>query len=461
MTARLGRVPRIPAFVLSIALANFLVPLNSTMIVAALPSIARDLGVDRATASWLVTAYLIAMASLQPIAGRIGDRYGRRRILLGALVGFAVASAAAPLAQGFAVLVAARLAQALCAAAITPNAMGLLRGNAVGGRAGTYFGIVGATSGIGASAGPLLGSLLAAVDWRWLFVVNLPLVAAILALGWRKLPHAPGRRTAAPDVVGAVSLGVLLALPAWLLSTAGAGLDAFHAALIAGTLVGFVLFFRYERRHADPMLPPTLFGIRAFSAANLTIALSNFALYGTFIAIPIALAGGPDAAVRIGLVLTAFSVSSIVLSPVSGALVDRFGARVPTALGGTLIALGMTAPVVLGRATDFTTLLVCLAVAGAGVTMNFPATRIAALDAAPAHLAALASGVTSTSRYFGGIVGSLIAALLVGHGDDVSGLSTLLLLFAGAGVMAALIGATLPPHVAVHPEPETEAAPAD
>ena len=277
---------RIPLFVVSVALANFLVPLNSTMIVAALPAIGRDLAVDNATAAWLVTAYLIAMAALQPITGRIGDRYGRRRLLLGALVGFALASAAAPLARDFVTLVAFRLLQAVCAATITPNAMGLLRGTAVAGRAGTYFGIVGAASGIGASAGPLLGSLLAAVDWRWLFVVNVPLVAAVLALGWTQLPRIPGRRTAAPDVVGAVSLGILLALPAWLLSTVGGGLDAFRIALLVAMHVGFILFFRYERRHPDPALPPSLFRIRAFSTANLTIALTNFALYGTFIAMP-------------------------------------------------------------------------------------------------------------------------------------------------------------------------------
>jgi len=454
-------IPRVPLFVISIGLANFLVPLNSTMIVAALPSIARDLAVDSATAAWLVTAYLISMASLQPIAGRIGDRYGRRSVLLAALIGFAAASAAAPLARDFTILVAFRLLQSVCAAAITPNAMGLLRGSAVAGKAGTYFGIVGATSGIGASAGPLLGSLLAAVDWRWLFVVNLPLVAAILALGWTQLPRAPGRRTEAPDVAGALSLAVLLALPAWLLSTAGGGLDATRIALLVVLLVGFVLFFRYEQRHPDPMLPPSLFRIRAFSAANATIALTNLALYGSFIAVPIALAGDADAPLHIGIVLTSFSLGSIVLSPVSGALVDRFGGRVPTAIGGILIAGGLITPVLAGRSADFAFLLIALPVAGAGVAMNFPATRIAALDAAPAHLAALASGVTSTSRYFGGIVGSLLAALLIGRGADLGALPLVFAIFAASGLVSAVIGVTLPAHVAMHAEVDPEPSPAD
>ena len=432
----------IPVFVIAIALANFLVPLNSTMVVVALPSIARDLGVDRVTVSWVVTAYLIAMAALQPIGGRIGDRVGRRPVLLGALVGFALASGAAPLARDFPTLIAFRLLQAVCAAAITPNAMGLLRGEAVGGRAGTYFGIVGATSGIGASTGPLLGGLLAAIDWRWIFAANVPLVLAILALGWYRLPRSVPHRTAAPDVVGAISLAALLAAPAWVLTGMDEGFGALQAAVLLATATGFVLFFRYEQGHPDPALPPSLFGIRAFSAANVTIALTNLALYGTFIAIPIALADGAGASVRTGIVLTAMSAGSIVLSPVSGALVDRFGARVPTALGGVLIAVGLALPVVLGRAGDMGILLIAMPIAGAGIAMNFPATRIAALDAAPARFAALASGVTSTSRYFGGIVGALVAGLALGRASDLAALPVVFASFALAGLASALVGVT-------------------
>jgi MFS family permease len=224
--------------------------------------------------------------------------------------------------------------------------------------------------------------------------------------------------------------------------------------------IGFILFFRYERRHPDPALPPALFRIRAFSTANLTIALTNLALYGTFIALPIALASGPDAAVRIGVILAAFSVGSIVLSPLSGALVDRFGPRLPTALGGALIAIGLGLPVLLGRTGDFTTLLVLTPIAGAGVAMNFPATRIAALDAAPAHLAALASGVTSTSRYFGGIIGSLLSALLLGRTTEATALPLVLAIFAAAGLASALVGTTLPARISMHPEVDPEASPA-
>src|SRR5919198_1726263 len=111
----------------SVAISNLLVPLNSTMIVVALPQVARDLGVDVSATAWIVTSYLIAMASLQPIGGRIGDRFGRRRIMLGALVSFAAASVGAALASSLLLLAFFRLNQAIAASALAPNGVGLLR----------------------------------------------------------------------------------------------------------------------------------------------------------------------------------------------------------------------------------------------------------------------------------------------------------------------------------------------
>jgi EmrB/QacA subfamily drug resistance transporter len=452
-------VPRIPAFVFAVALGNLLVPLNSTMIVVALPLIGRDLGADHVTLAWLVTSYLIAMASLQPIAGRLGDRFGRRRFMLGALIYFIVASVGAALAPNLLVLVAFRLQQALAAAAVVPNSLALLRGRSVEGKAGTYFGISGATTSIGAAIGPLLGGLLSAIDWRLIFLVNLPLAGLALFMAWRSLPAGdPPRRTAHPDIAGAVALGVLLSLAAWTLTEAGTLPPVVTVVLLAIVALAAVLFVRYESRHADPALPPFLFTIRPFTNANLTIAFSNLALYGTFLAVPVILAGsGPDATIRGGIAISAQSVAMIVLSPVSGALVDRVGARWPTALGGLLIAAGLGILGLSGRASDFGMLLICMPITGAGVALTFPATRIAALDAVPARFAALASGVTSSSRYFGGMIGALVAGLaLVETSEAAAG--RLFLILAASGLAAALVGSRLPQHVAPAVDAEASAA---
>ncbi|MEA2662634.1 MAG: hypothetical protein QOH08_2206 [Chloroflexota bacterium] len=452
-------LPRVPTFVFAVALGNLLVPLNSTMIVVALPPIGRDLGADRVTLAWLITSYLIAMAALQPIAGRLGDRFGRRRFMLGALMYFIVASVGAALAPNLLVLVLFRLQQAIAAAAVVPNSLALLRGESVEGRAGTYFGISGATTSIGAAIGPLIGGLLSAIDWRLIFLVNLPLAGLALFMAWRSLPAGdPPRRTANPDVAGAVALGVLLSLAAWTLTEAGTSAPALTVALLAIVAVGAVVFGRYESRHADPALPPFLFAIRGFSSANLTIALSNLALYGTFLAVPVILAGsGPDATIRGGIALSAQSVAMIVLSPVSGALVDRVGARWPTTLGGVLIAVGLAILGLSGHASDFTVLLICMPITGAGIALTFPATRIAALDAVPARYAALASGVTSSSRYFGGMIGALIAGLALVDATEAAA-GRLFLILAASGLAAAVVGATLPGRAAPAVEPDASIA---
>jgi EmrB/QacA subfamily drug resistance transporter len=452
-------IPRVPAFVFAVALGNLLVPLNSTMIVVALPLIGRDLGADRVTLAWLVTSYLIAMASLQPIAGRLGDRFGRRRFMLGALAYFIVASVGAALAPNLLVLVAFRLQQAIAAASVVPNSLALLRGGSVDGKAGTYFGISGATTSIGAAIGPLLGGVLSAIDWRLIFLVNLPLAGFALFIAWRSLPAGdPPRRTAHPDLAGAIALGVLLSVAAWTLTESGTSAGGITVALLGLVAVGAIVFVRYEANHADPALPPFLFRTRGFTAANLTIALSNLALYGTFLAVPVILAGsGPGATLRGGIAISVQSVAMIVLSPVSGALVDRVGARWPTALGGGLIAVGLAILALSGRPSDFVTLLVCLPITGAGVALTFPATRIAALDAVPERYAALASGVTSSSRYFGGMIGALVAGIaLVDVTDAAAG--RLFLILAASGVAAAVVGSRLPRGAARAPEPEASPA---
>src|SRR5436309_12873548 len=139
------------------------------MIVVALPQVARDLGVDVAATSWIVTSYLIAMASLQPIAGKIGDRFGRKRVMLGALVYFALASVGAAVAPSILALAVFRLNQAIAAAALVPNGLGLLREALPPGRRGAEFCILSSASGVCVNVGSIFGGVLASVDSVFIF----------------------------------------------------------------------------------------------------------------------------------------------------------------------------------------------------------------------------------------------------------------------------------------------------
>ncbi|HUG64373.1 MAG TPA: MFS transporter, partial [Gaiellaceae bacterium] len=153
------------AVVLTAALAAMLLPLNSTMIAVAIPDIARDFG-DAGSATWLVSGYLIVMASLQPLAGKLGDRFGRRPLILGGLGWFA-ASLGAALAPNLLVLIAFRLQQAVAGALAFPNAIALVRELLPVERRGAAFGTLGSAIALAAAAGPPLGGVLVALGgWR-------------------------------------------------------------------------------------------------------------------------------------------------------------------------------------------------------------------------------------------------------------------------------------------------------
>ncbi len=427
----------------SIALGNALVPLNSTMLVVALPAIARDAGTDIAATSWLITTYLIAMAALQPIGGRLGDRFGRRRLMLGALSYFAVASIGAALAQGLVLLAFFRLQQALAAALIVPNGLGVLRA-AAGDRAGMHFGLIGTISGTAASVGPLLGSLLVTIDWRLCFLVNVPLVALALVLARANVHDDVAHREARFDIAGVVALGLILTGAAWVLTSFGRGIDLAMVLLGAAVVGAAIVFIRYESALADPALPPELFRIPAFAAANGAICFSNLSLYATLLAIPVLLASDPATTVLVGVALFALSAAMAVLGPFTGLAIDRFGAKWPPAAGGVLIAAGALATGAVVTGGSFPLLVASLLVMGAGVSLTFPAARVAAVDAVPTRYVALASGVLSTSRYFGGMLGAIAAGAVLTAFPPETRAPVLFTILAGGGVLTTLSSLGMP-----------------
>lgn len=432
------------------------------MIVVALPQVARDLHVDVADTSWIVTSYLIAMAALQPIAGRVGDRLGRRNVMLAALVYFALASAGAAASSSILLLAVFRINQAIAAAALVPNGLGLLREAIPSGRRGAEFGIVSAATAVGATAGPLVGGFLAAVDWRWIFLVNVPLCAAGLALSWRVLPSRAARESARFDLIGAVGLGVVLLAAAWVLVslggavdlvTMGGSVDLVTVAIGVAVLPVAVALVRYESRHPDPALPPSLFRIRAFAAACATVAFQNLAMYGTLLALPVALAG---ASIHSGIALAAFSGGSIILAPLGGRAADRYGPRLPTFVGALLLGAGLTPLALSAGQLPLELLAATLAFAGIGLALTFPSMRLAAVEVVPERYAALASGVFSTSRYFGGMLGSVAIAIALGATASTDSLRALFWLFTAAAFAAAIPSLALPGRGIAHREPIAE-----
>ncbi|HUP84215.1 MAG TPA: MFS transporter [Acidimicrobiales bacterium] len=371
-----------------------LIPLNSTMLAVALRTIADDLHVGRGRAAVLVTAYLVAMLVCQPVAGRIGDRFGTRRVLAVATVGFGIASVGAAFSPTFAVLLVGRCAQALFGAALSPNTQALLRATVAPGRRGRTFGIVGTGVGVGAALGPVLGGFLAdSVGWRGIFAVNLPLAALALAL----LARTSAKRGVAEAVAD-------------------------------------------ERPRR---LSLELLGSRSFRASCITQATSNYALYTVLLVLPLLLADKGWAGAGVGLATSGLTVGMLVLGPLGGLLGDRRRRTVPILLGLAVLFVGC---VILALGTARTALVVGgPLVMGVGMGLSGASLQAAALESVRQEVSGSAAGLFSASRY----VGSITASVAI-SATDVSGIADahpVLVATVVATALAVVAGRRIDPRV--------------
>jgi EmrB/QacA subfamily drug resistance transporter len=439
----------------TIALGTMLAPLNSTMIAVAMPEVMAEFHVGLGSAGWLVTAYLIAMASLQPVAGKIGDRVGRRCLVLGGLTCFGFASLVSAVAPNLWMLMGFRVLQAVAGALIIPNRAALIRALVPAQRRGGRFGLIGAAVALAAALGPSFGSALITVaSWRAIFYMNLVLVLPALAIGWRWLPRDRATGARSPfDVLGALLLPILLSATAGLLMLTPRGTTA--SVLAGGVLAVIVLtamFLRWEFRHPDPVLQPRLFCRRAFAAANGSIALCNLATYTVLLSVPLLLASrNASSSWQSGLVLTAMSGAMIVVSPVGGWLADTCGRRLPTMAGLALVSLGTVPMAVTGAEILLPLLVVGLAFVGMGIGVATPGLQSTAVESVAQAEAGVASGIYSTSRYLGSIIGSaVLAGLLGGSRREASGLGLIFVIVLTAALLATVVGIGLRAHPEAH-----------
>ena len=425
----------------AVALSAILAPLNSTMIAVALPGIVDDLGASFASATWLVTAYLVAMASVQPLAGKIGDGIGRRKLILASLVLFTVVSAGAALAPNIWALLGFRIGQALTISVVLSNSYAILRQVVPADRRGTTFGVVEAAIGLSAAAGPLVGGLLITVaDWRAIFFVNIPLVLLALLLAWRSLPLDSRRGNWREfDYAGAILLPASLVTIAGfflLLARGGQPVQYVPVGIVAIALSAVLL--KLELAHPDPVIQPRFFKIRGFAAPSLGVGTSNLAMYSLLLVVPLLLtARGDFNALEIGLILTSLTVGMALLSPIGGRMADRFGRRKPAVVGLTITMVATLVPAISGSGIGVVPLILGLGVVGIGLGLSNAGMRTSALESVPARDAGSGAGAYSTSRYFGSIVGSALLAGLIGlDRSNTDGIDLVFILVAAASFAA-------------------------
>ena len=399
--------------------AFFMTILDVAIVTVAIPSIQKDLHIGESTVQWLLTAYAITFGGFLLLGGRMADLLGRRRIFVVGLILFTLASLTCGLATSAGLLIAARAVQGIGAAIISPAALSIVSTTFTeGAERNKALGIWGALGGSGAAAGVLFGGILTKyLGWQWIFYVNVPVGALVLALTRPIVPES--RLETAPrrfDAAGAVSVTGGLALLVYAISKApdvGWG-TARTILLLIGAAAALAAFIVVELRSRWPLMPFSIFRIRTVTAANVVGFLLGAVVYANFFVLTLyvqQILGW--SALKTGLTFLATAGTTVIWAGVSQALVTKVGPRRIMASGLVILALALywyTRIPVDGH--YWPDLLPAYLVFALGMAFTFIPVSIAALAGVGQDQAGLASGLMNTSQQIGGAVGVALAATI-------------------------------------------------
>ena len=415
-----------PLVLATTILASAMAFIDGTVVTIALPALQSDLAADFGALQWVVNAYTLLLGSLILIGGGAGDRFGRKRIFVGGIAVFALASCACALAPSIEALILARACQGVGAALLVPQSLAIIAAafpKAVRGRA---IGIWAGASAITTAMGPPLGGLLIdTLDCRAVFWINLPLSVVVIALALRYVPESRDDKAAGSlDWVGG-GLAILafgaLTIGLTLISDSQASTSAAIIALTLG-VAGLAGFLRVEARAANPLMPLALFSDRAFSAANMMTLCLYGALTGILFLLPFDLIERRGlTAGEVGFALLPIGLIIGVLSRVSGAVADRYGPGRLLVLGSLLVAL---AAAMMAEMSDPFWLAVMLPVVllSTGMALVVAPLTTVVMNAAADERAGAASGVNNAASRLAGlfavaILGSVASLVFFGRID--------------------------------------------
>ena len=401
--------------VASLLIGGILVPLNSTMIAVVLSSMANALDESLWMITWVVTIYLIGMAVLQPIAGKIGDLFGYRRLYLIGVGLFIIGSLGCGIAPNLELLLLFRALQAIGGALMTPNSIALLRLTLSEEKLSKTLGLFGLTAGLGAALGPLVGGALIGIfDWHAIFLVNLPLMVLSLILSIVFIPKVDQeKQNISLDYLGSILLAVSIGSLVLLSKSDTVGSMIGYAIFL---VIAIPLFFLREKKAKDPIIKLSLFKNRVFTAANLSVTFSNFVMYAILLVTPLLMAAQFQVSEAIsGLFLSLFSISMSVSSFMGGRLHQKFGARklvLFSFIGLFIVNIGFSIAIII---SSLPLVLIFLVFGGLASGIAMPSMQMTSLSAVEPKMSGSASGIFSTFRYFGSIASSVLIAMIAGY----------------------------------------------
>jgi EmrB/QacA subfamily drug resistance transporter len=445
---RMG-TPRGRWVLLATIVGSSLAMLDGTVVNVALAAIGREFDAGFTALQWIVNAYTLTLAALILLGGVLGDLYGRRRIFLVGVVWFALASALCALSPNEGVLVAARALQGVGGALLTPGSLAIISASFAAEDRARAVGAWSGLGGIAGAAGPFLGGWLVGVNWRLVFLINLPVAAAIVVIAVRHVPETRDDDVSADqrriDLPGTAA--VVLALTGITYALTEAGRSGWRLPLIAVGLLGLaagVVFVLVERRTTHPLIRMDLFADRIFAATNLVTVFVYAALSVYFfllvLQLQVVVGWSPLAAGTSVLPVTA---CMLLLSARAGALAQRIGPRPLMTLGCLLAAAGFALALRVDVGAHYLTdVLPSVLLLGLGLSCAVAPLTAAVLAAAPNHLAGAASGINNATARTAGLLAIAVVPALAGLGsvtaDDPgalgAGFATAMLI--GAGLLA-------------------------
>src|SRR5487761_2380413 len=396
--------------ILATVLGSGMAAIDSTVVGIALPTIGRRFHASLGVLQWVVTGYALSLAALLILGGSLGDQYGRRRIFSIGVVWFALASVACAVATGPTMLIATRIMQGVGAALLVPGSLAIIQASFEPGERGQAIGTWSGLGGVATAAGPLLGGyLIAAASWRWIFLINVPVGAAVLAVSRRHVPESrdvgASRKV---DVPGAVAAVVALAgITFALIEGPSRGWSSATVLLmLAVGLVASAGFVVIERSSSGPMLPFQLLRVRQFSVVNLVTFVVYAALGGVLFLLPVELQDVDRySPLQSGVSLLPITVVMLLLSGRSGRLAARIGPRVQMSIGPLVVGGGLA---LLARATSdssyVTGVFPAVLVFGLGLATTVAPLTATALGAVPSEHSGLASAVNNSVARMGGLL---------------------------------------------------------
>ena len=428
--------------------AVFMATLDNLVVTTALPVIRKDLHASIESLEWTVNAYTLTFAVLLLTGAALGDRFGRRRMLAVGLFIFTASSAAAALAPTAGALIAARAAQGVGGAIVTPLTLTILSAGVPANRRGAFIGAWSGIAGLAVAFGPLVGgAVVSGISWHWIFWLNVPIGVALIPLALTRLDesYGPANKLDLPGVALA-SVG-LFGIVWGLVRGNGQGWSSpeIVGALTVGAVV-LALFVLWELRADAPMLPMRFFRNRVFTLANVASLLMFFGMFGSiFLLSQFFQVVQGYSPLGSGLRILPWTIMPMFVAPIAGALSDRIGGNRLMGIGLTLQAAGLGSIAALSTpSTPYWHLVLPFMVSGIGMAMFWAPVANVVLSAVRPEEEGQASGAQNAIRELGGVFGvAVLASVFTSYGGYrtpdtfVSGMSAAV--WVGAAIV--LVGA--------------------